>query len=140
MQIINQHGTSIYEQQLDDVVIEKSVIDSISTIALGFKNMMDLSLSSVNYGDYCIYFRKGLNFLIVVLTNHGDSVELVINQMMERLLAEDIINQFIEFAKFDLPVQNVEIITAIRRIMVNLSFVNDLSEFKKNLHSSVNRY
>ena len=140
MSILTNSGTTIFEQQLGPQLIDPQLLQTISTIALGFKNTIDIALNSINYLDYRIYFRRGENFLAVVLSNDDSHVDGLIDKMFSELMDQKILANFIEFANLDLICDNTEIVDSIRKIMVNLDFMMSLSDFKAELKEGSPRF
>lgn len=133
--ILTQSGVTIYQQNLGEKLIDPQILDSISTIALGFKNTMDVSLSSINYQNYTIYFRKGANFLAVLLANTAQGVHEIIDNMFNDMINQNIVSKFIEFAKHEMPCSNNEITERIKRILYNLDFISSINEMKSEFHN-----
>jgi hypothetical protein len=129
--LIDESGVAFYEQRLSKEMLDEQLINSLSSIAFGFRNTIDLQLSSINYLGYTIYFRQASNFMAVLLATSHPETEQLINRFLENLQEKSIFEAFIELAQHNLVGELEEIEREINKIVYNLDFLNDMSKLKR---------
>lgn len=130
LSVISDTGILIFEQQLTQNELDESLISSISNIALGFMNTIDVQLSSMNYLNYTIYFRRGTNFLTVLVTSIHIESEDVITSFFEEMQKQELIEHFVSYSASDIVCEDQDVIEKINRIIYNLNFYQELSQLK----------